>query len=36
MLGVLARLFVLENLARINNFANTFGRDVGESTMRAL
>ncbi|MCF3652630.1 MAG: hypothetical protein L2C94_000390 [Aigarchaeota archaeon] len=34
--GVLARVFVLENLVRIDDFAKAFGRCVGESTMRAL
>jgi len=34
--GVLARVFVLESLERMNDFAKIFGGCVGESTMRVL
>jgi len=33
---VLARMFVLENLDRAEDFASSHGRYVGESTMKAL
>jgi len=36
LLGVLAGVFVLENLDRIDDFAKIFGGCVGESTMMTL
>jgi len=33
---VLARVFVLENLGRIDDFAKIFGRCLGASMMRAM
>ena len=34
--GILARLFVLENLDGIEDFADAYAQHVGESMMRAL
>jgi hypothetical protein len=34
--GILARLFILENLDRIDGFVRAYAQHVGESTMRAL
>jgi len=34
--GVLARMFVLENLERIEDFTKAYAQHVGALTMRAL
>lgn len=36
MAGVLAGMFILENLKRIEDFARACAHHVGESTMRTL
>jgi len=34
--GILARIFVLENLGRIDDFARAYAQHIGESTMKTL